>query len=208
MKTIALVFGLLVTLCFGQGRSGAHRHDGFFLSLNAGPASGNIELTMENSWAHRVLFTGSGYESDFKIGGAVADNVILSADIISRTIVGPVLNADGITRPSTNTTSASDQVFGVGFTYYIMPANAFLSATLGMGAFGLTVNNVTSASQSGLGFRVKGGKEWWVSPNWGIGMALAFTHIAADDRTEGSPNGYKGVLTTNKVALLFNSTFN
>ncbi|MFH0921963.1 MAG: hypothetical protein V1913_16565 [Fibrobacterota bacterium] len=213
MKKFFLIITLMATLCFSQEpteteETGFHKHDGFFLSLNGGGAFGSIALNMTHSFAQKMTFSGNGIETDFRIGGAPVENVILSADIITRSISGPELDIDGFKVQSNSSLAASDQTIGVGLTYYIMPANVFLSGTIGMGAFGLTFNNVTSSSQAGASFRIKAGKEWWVSKNWGLGVALAYNHVSADDKTDGAPSGYKGTLSTDKVSILFNSTFN
>lgn len=55
---------------------------------------------------------------------------------------------------------------------------------------------------------MKVGKEWWVSKNWGLGLAIGYNHITADDKTDNAPVGYRGTLVTDKVSVLFNSTFN
>jgi hypothetical protein len=189
-------------------QQGFHQHDGFYLSLNGGPAFGKIVLDMQNSPVRQMIFSGNGFESDFRIGGAPVENFILSVDLITRSIVGPELDIDGIKLTANDNVSASDQTIGLGLTYYIMPVNLFLSGTIGMGKFALTTNVGNSSSQAGLSFRLKVGKEWWVSKNWGLGCAIGYNHVSADDQTGGAPPGYSGALSTDKISLLFNTTFN
>lgn len=65
--------------------------------------------------------------------------------------------------------------FGAGLTYYLTPSNFYLS-----GSLGILLAQVKSSDGGyyfkelyiGPGIRLSVGKEWWVSENWGLGVAL------------------------------------
>jgi len=216
MKTITFLLVLVSSVGFAQGSvaqdvpEGFHMHDGFYLSLTGGPAFGSITLDGTNGGFDKIELSGAGGQFDFKIGLVVSEeaNLILSFDLISRAISSPTLTMDGTTVNTTSDVTASDLLFGAGITKYFMPANIFINATVGAGQFSLDLNNTTSNSQTGFGFQVKGGKEWWVSDNWALGVAAGLSYISAPDQTDPSLPRYSGTLSTTKFFVVFNTTFN
>ena len=216
MKTITFLLVLVSSVGFAQGSvaldvpEGFHMHDGFYLSLTGGPAIGSITLDGTNGGFDKIELSGAGGQFDFKIGLVVSEeaNLILSFDLISRAISSPTLTMDGTTVNTTSDVTASDLLFGAGITKYFMPANIFINATVGAGQFSLDLNNTTSNSQTGFGFQIKGGKEWWVSDNWALGVAAGLSYISAPDQTDPSLPRYSGTLSTTKFFVVFNTTFN
>jgi len=191
-----------------QMEPGFHKHDGFFLSLNIGLAAGGINLAMENTFPEEIKFSGAGSAIEFKIGGALKENLLLHADVSSRVIGSPNVSVDGKEGTTSNKVSANDQVIGVGLTYYFMPYNMFLQGGIGSGKFGLVIDDEKYESENGLSFSVKVGKEWWVSKNWGLGISLGFNQINADDKKDPNNPEYSGKLSTSKFFVLFNTSFN
>nr|MBC8278674.1 hypothetical protein [FCB group bacterium] len=68
--------------------------------------------------------------------------------------------------------------FGVGISYYIMPTNIFLSGSITMSKDRIKTKNdddqteTEATTESGLGFYLSAGKEWWVSDKWALGCAV------------------------------------
>jgi hypothetical protein len=193
--------------------SGDRRHDGFFLSISPGIAVGNTEADLggnAGTWDN-ITFRGPGGILDFKIGGAVAENVILSADLIGRNVRGPDLETVGGTEQLDDDIVLSDATLGLGLTYYVMPANVFFSGTLGFGSFRLqNIDNEDEDpvdTKAGFSWHAKVGKEWWVSRNWGLGVALGYGFLGAE-HDEGEDADFNGDYASHKVYLLFNTTFN
>ncbi len=192
---------------------GARTHDGFFLSISPGLAFGRTEADLTGapgSWDN-ITFRGPGGILDFKIGGALRENLILSADFIGRNVRGPELETVGGTTDLDEDVILSDGTLGVGLTYYVMPANVFVSGTLGLGSFRL--QNISDDDDDpvdtnpGLSLHAKIGKEWWVSDNWGLGVALGYGFLGAE-RDENSDADFNGDYASHKFYLLFNTTFN
>jgi hypothetical protein len=216
MKAFTILLLIISSIGFAQEPAmtetpkGSQTHDGFYLSLTGGPAFGDIVLEASNVSFKKMEFSGSGFQFDFKIGGVVSEesNLILSFDMISRAISGPSLTVDGVTATTTGDVIASDALYGVGLTKYFMPSNIFISATFGVGVFQLEFNNTKANSETGFAFQLKAGKEWWVSDNWGLGVAAGVASISADDKTDASMPNYSGQLSTTKFFVVFNTTFN
>jgi len=115
---------------------------------------------------------------DIKIGGALAENLILHATILSHGATGPTVESDywGFEELKTdNNVNISEGLVGGGLTYYI-PENFFLSTSLGYGGFTFVNKreDFDVTTSNGLSYQIKAGKEWWVSPKWGIGLALYY----------------------------------
>ena len=182
---------------------GFHQHDGFYLSLTGGPAFGT------NASFKKIEMSGAGFQFDFKIGGVISEenNLILSFDVISRAISGPTMTVDGASASTNTDVTAGDVLYGIGITKYFMPDNYFINATVGLGKFTMQYNNTQSTSESGFGFQIKGGKEWWVSDNWALGVAGGLAYLSANDQTVSGSN-YSGKLSTTKIFVVFNTTFN
>jgi hypothetical protein len=219
MKT-AIFLSVLATLLFTvapaqESAQGDRAHDGFFLSISPGVAFGRSEADLTGapgSWDN-ITYRGPGGIIDLKIGGAVAENLILSADFIGRNVPGPDLETVGGTTELDEDVVLSDGTIGLGLTYYIMPANVFFSGTVGAGRFVL-VNPTDDGDDDervetnpGLSLHAKVGKEWWVSPNWGLGAALGYGFLGAE-RDEDSESDFNGEYSSHKFYVLFNTTFN
>ncbi len=216
MKIIAVLLlavsslGLAQTMAEQNVPPGFHMHDGFYLSLSGGPAVGSITLNATNAPFNTMEFAGGGFQFDFKIGGVISEqqNLILSFDLISRAISSPTITIDENAANTTSTVMASDEMYGVGITKYFMPSNTFINATIGIAKFALQVNNTSSTSQSGLGLQLKAGKEWWVSSDWGLGVAVGFAYLSADDQSDPNYPGYSATISTTKFFVVFNATYN
>jgi hypothetical protein len=206
IKTALLLPGLL----FAQSEPGFHEHDGFFLSSGIGPAFGAIALDASGTSFKKLEFSGGGIDLDFKIGGTVARTVSLSFDIITRSILAPDFKVDDAEGTTSNDISAGDVLIGLGITYYLMPANVFFNGTIGSSTFTIRDEdaNVSASSERGFGFQVKAGKEWWMGTNWGLGLAAGYGYSAADDKKDGANSSYSGKMTTSKLFVLLNTTFN
>jgi len=216
MKTIAILLLAVSSIGFAQTMQeqnvppGFHTHDGFYLSLDGGPAVGSITLNATNALFSSMEFGGGGFQFDFKIGGVISEtqNLILSFDLISRAISSPTITIDGNAASTTSTVMASDGMYGVGITKYFMPSNTFLNATVGITKFTLQINNTSSTSQSGLGLQIRAGKEWWVSSDWGLGVAAGFAYLSAHDQSDPNYPAYSATISTTKLFVVFNATYN
>jgi len=215
--------------------NGYHQHDGFFFSANNGGGYGSLSWgRFNNKESGTAVLTGAGPVIDYKIGGALKENLILSFDLIMTPVASGDFSGKGMDVNGLGITSSPDSasdVFlggaGLGLTYYFMPANIFLSGTLGVGAVALNdkygsgsnydLNLSTRYSEAfGNFIQLKVGKEWWVSTNWGLGISGAYFFFTGTEAAEGGAQdphytidySYKGSFSAHQFCLLFNATFN
>lgn len=179
---------------------GFHEHDGFYLSLSPGLIFGPINDHLPGG---DIVFKGTGSEFDLKVGGAIRQNLILHATLLSKALSSPEVVING--QPATTAlVTLGETMIGAGMTYYFMPQNLFVSASLGTGNFTLVTNNGAIKSEQGFSVQLKGGKEWWVSRNWGLGLGITFGKTSAINHF---PGGIEN-LDSNRIGVLFNATFN
>jgi len=176
----------------------AYTHHGLFISGDLGVGGINYKDSLG--------ITGGAGDFNLKIGGTVAPNFIISGDLISVQSANPDVTQNKGPKAGTdygnNGFGFSMDLIGIGATYYFMPANVFLSGTLGTGYFTFhQVGEDDQFSNNGLAFQAEVGKEWWVSPNWGLGIGLVFLDMNAKWSSAETGNG-------SFLGLMFNSTFN
>lgn len=197
-----LVAGLvLASMCPDSAWSGgaAGRHDGFFLRLSAGfgGASSDAEDNLGNDWE----FSGLTGDVNFAIGGIVARNLALHGTLWGWSMGDPDVEVNGDSDELNGSLTMS--AIGMGVTYYFMPTNLYLSGSLGLGQLELEADGGGDAdTDMGLVFDATIGKEWWVSSNWGLGLAgaVGFHSIPED----GYDDNWSGV----NLGLRFSATFN
>jgi hypothetical protein len=182
---------------------GYHRHDGAYVRLQFG---GGISSYKASANGTDVSITGGGYFFDFAVGGAVTDNVILFGELFIADADHPDGTVNGVSGGSVNGTL--DVVgLGGGIAYYFPESNVYISGTIAAPKLEASdnSNNTTGTTNFGLGFSGQVGKEWWVSSDWGLGMAAQFIAARMKDRTDITP---APTWTTLQFGLLFSATYN
>jgi hypothetical protein len=210
MKKLFFLGLLLSAFTTLNAQDAIYQHKGFYLSLGAGPVFGKVtDEVNENGYKYTMDMTGTGAEFDFKIGGAIKENLILHATLVSRTMKGPnVTYSNGNSMKSGDNLNIGEAMFGAGVTYYAMPVNMLFSGTLGLGNFSVidtenSGNNVST--QRGFSLQLKVGKEWKVSKKWGLGVAFTYgktslTNVPSANLTEK--------MNSNRLGILFNASLN
>lgn len=185
----------------GRGR---RQHDGFYLSLALGPVFGEIREQASSTFLGNdaFIYSGTGAILDFKIGGNVAENLLLHGTITSAAIAGPTIELESTGQKETvdSDNSIAEVMYGAGLTYYIMPTNFFVSGSVGFARFVVSGDDDSQATDFGIGLQLKAGKEWWVGDNWGLGIAVSYSTTSAE--AEYSKLG------SNRFGVMFNATFN
>ncbi len=221
LSKISLFYIILISISLSAKTKNFHKHDGFYLSVAIGPSGVNITTTTDNDFLKLELNEGRPRTTDFKIGYAITENLIISGDIIATNIIHPdfeITNTDSITGESLKLTGNfiiefREVLLGIGVTYYFMPHNTFVSGTIahsqlenGSGIaifdFDRSSSVIESSKHTGIGFQLKAGKEFWISDNWSLGgsIALGVSVVSDDDLKEETSIG--------RFSVLFNTTFN
>ncbi len=212
LKAVTLVAGILISAStYAQqpiqpmqpGQPGtmmrdetANRHLGLFLRPDLGFGY------MSTSGGGTTISGAAGFFG-FAIGGAVTENVILGAHIYDGLVVNPNVTLSSGASGSTSNTTLTMLGIGPELTYYFMPSNLYLSATLAVTKLSLTVNNITGNSNAGWGGRLALGKEWWAGDHWGLGVVGHFSYASNGDQGTNAQT-----LSTWGLGLAFSATYN
>lgn len=178
-----------------------NRHFGFFIRPDLG--FGYLSSS-ESTSSGDVTISGFAGVAGVSIGGAVAENVILSAHIYDAVSTNPSVSLGGSTA---NTSNSSLTMFGVGpeLTYYFMPNNVYVSGTLALSRMTVNSNGTDANSDWGFGTRLTLGKEWWVSDHWGLGLS---GHISYANNNDPDANGGSHTLSSWAFGAAFSATYN
>jgi hypothetical protein len=196
-----------------QGRK-FHQHTGFYLSFNAGFANGSINTSFDGSSSLKSFdFGGSGPQFSFDIGGAVAENIILYAEIPAAAgLMSPSIKENDVTLNSAGANfTVNSEMVGLGVMYYLMPYDFLFTGAVGL-AFNTVADNSDNSidkktfySKNGFGCKIRAGKEWWVSRRWALG-AVGFYQFSSVK--SGDIFLIEGQTTTSLWGICFSATFN
>ena len=186
---VMVILGIYLFLpanLMGQSDPEARKHEGFFMRflLGGGPSS----VVLENVDGSDMTFKPTGGDFHFQIGKSIGENLIVFADIGGFSLVNPNVEWQG-SSGTTEDVSVSAFGFGAGVTYYIMPNNIFISGSIL--SIGNTIeyeNSMKGKSESGFGFFICAGKEWWVSDKWALGGGIYFETSSTKDQKDAFGN--------------------
>jgi hypothetical protein len=117
--------------------------------------------------------------------------------------VSPKLKIGGDEFKTKDDVSAGVVGVGGGVIYYFEPINLYVSLALLADRLQIQDGSDDVASTDrGLGIDVMVGKEWWVSDEWGLGIAGAFRHSSMKDQHDGP------TWTSDSFNVAFSATFN
>jgi hypothetical protein len=190
MLLLMLCGSLFATSAFAKEQT----HDGFFLRL--APGFGH----METKGGDLEFDDANGFFS-LMLGGAISENLILHLDVASAVMKDPSLKTSSFSGKIDDDVRASFS--GLGMTYYLMPANVYVSASVGSATTRIESQGKTFESDSGLGVNLMVGKEWWVSDNWGLGIAGRIFYANCDGGNIADED-----VKTLAYGLLFSATYN
>ena len=180
MKKLLILVAIMTSLNFAA--SEPRTHDGGFLSIAIGMGYQSIDFVPDDR--EEVTHNVAGLATDiaFKLGGKVSYNTLLHLTLAGTTKTGTTNYGDDRDYQNIRVNMA---LFGLGATHYF-ENNIFITASCGISQFhanddiavfsAIVQSNTSQDINTGFGFQVGGGKEWWVSDNWGIGASAALLY--------------------------------
>jgi hypothetical protein len=172
-------------------------HYGFFFRPDLG--IGYLHAGASQS-GNDVSLYGAGASLGIAVGGAVDRHNIIAFHIWGLSATNPTGSASGTTQSIDG--SVTLVVMGPEYTYY-SDNNLYFSLSPGLSQLSFETKGVTSNSSDGFGFRLALGKEWWVSDNWGLGLAGQFSFSANPDTGTNPPTWI-----TWGLSVAFSATYN
>ncbi|MFO0748370.1 MAG: hypothetical protein U1F43_22310 [Myxococcota bacterium] len=195
---VALVPCLLSTVA--RADSAPETHDGFLLRLSLG--FGYESWTVDDGFGTQIDITGFGAGTSIGIGGMVAPNLAINADLFASAIASPNVAQNGVDLGEASDASVSLGAIGVGVTYWLMPVNVYLAGSIGLGQASVKENGSSFDADFGLALDFLVGKEFWVGREWGIGIAGQFIYANVPTNDSEASSSYMA------FNVLFSATFN
>jgi len=175
-----------------------HHHTGLYLRLSTGLGFSYSREEVDSVDYQIYGFTNVVFVS---IGGALTENLILSADVFGSVTVDPTVHALGETKDGSGELACFGT--GAGITYYIMPINLYFGLSGGISKVTFTdTSGYEISTKIGWGINLMVGKEWWVSENWGLGIALQMFVASSPEKNIDAD------IVTTAGGLSFSATFN
>lgn len=215
MKVLCL--GLLVSMLASTpslARAEGREHDGLMVRFTGGvgyaSASEEIDVALEQPFSELEL-SGAGLMFSADIGGSPIENLVLHGRLSAISVSSPTFKIDG-QEADTDLIDGSDDkssltlvLLGPAVSYYIMPANVYLTFAAGLGVTGVRFGDRSGATDPGWAVNLDAGWEFWVGQSWGMGPALRFFYVSAKDDVEGTEED--PTLAGIGGGVLFSATF-
>lgn len=182
---------------------GFETHDGFMLRFTAGLGYGAALASGDDDYT----FGGVSGGFSFDIGGAVNENLVLHARFSDMPLIDPIVYLDGDqTAREIDDAIGTGMLFGPALSYYFMPANVYLTVAIGLSWLARASERTgVDDSDAGFGTNLDIGKEWWVSTNWGLGIAARFWYShTSEENVERQDVKYDML----GFGILFSATYN
>jgi len=184
-----------------ESMEGFHTHDGFFLRVHVGIAATGFSSTQSGT---KTNYAGGGSSSGIAIGGVIARDLVLYGAAFGTSTANPDKQVGGVSVTG-DLGEIGVGAIGPGVAYYFEHINLYLSGTFGLAGFTTHDNGglKVDASRSGAAFALMLGKEWWVSRNWGMGIAgELFTASLKDKNVPGL------TWSAGAASILLSATYN
>jgi len=179
---VIILTALLCTPILFAQSSGKHQHDGLFLRFLLGGSYSSMSI---DGGPMEMELSGMSGTFRFQIGGTVAKNLVIFGELGGVTLTNPDIKIDGKSY-ELDGVKASSFDFGGGITYYFMPSNFYLTASILASRadfeFSQGSNTVKGESDMGFGFFAGVGKEWWIAENWALGATLFTAYSSVPDQ--------------------------
>jgi len=184
-----------------ESMDGFHIHDGFYLRVQTGIGFASLAST---AGGVKTAMAGGGLAFGAAAGGVIAHNLVLYGAVFETDTVNPDVQVGG-TSMATQIGHIALQGIGPGVAYYFGRINLYISVTLALTRFWTFDGNGNQLDTSKLGLAsdLQVGKEWWVSPDWGLGIAAQLIGGSLKDQNDPSLSWSAGALS-----LLFSATYN
>ena len=200
-STLLMLSLTLVTA--SAARAGAPRtHDGYFFRFSIGGGTAN-ESIEPGGGVPKFELSGTAIDLDLAIGGMVKENLALHATVFGWSVTDPKAEQSPFPSQTLSGTTILS-AYGVGATYYLMPANVYFTGSVGMGKvkFDFPSLLVGDETDYGLALTAGLGKEWWLGESFGLGVSGHVTYNSAKDST--LPENWSGTAFGLRASLTYN----
>jgi hypothetical protein len=178
-------------------------HDGLYVGARLG--AGWLKLS-ESGYDGSI--SGWGWPFALSVGYALTPNLVVFGEFYALQVRNP--SDDGI-----GLVDLYLLAVGPGATYYLNPSNVFASCSVSLAQASYRNGSplderygTNETSHWGVSGRLALGKEWWISNNWGLGLAGELQLGRMGSRTEPWETNGASHFTVKGFSLLATASFN
>jgi hypothetical protein len=178
-------FDVPEVLGIGAGSYDRSHDSGLFVRHSAG--GGAYTMDFGSSHGADGSSGSTALEMNVALGGFVRPNLAAHATLLGWIARDPDIDvADGATVPSVDRLLFVG--LGAGATYYLMPANVYVSPSVGLGTVEASGDDGWETGFGGYVVDLTVGKEWWWQESWAVGVAfgVGYYSIPAGDGSDVS----------------------
>lgn len=180
----------------------AENHDGFLLRFTLGFGGGVAQRDLGST----LKYSGGAVFLALDVGAVVAENFAVYGRLADFGLVNPKQQLGSADLGNTKNTTLSFGMFGAGASYFFMPINLYVGGAVGFAAGVVETPSNSDNSRLGFAFDLDVGKEWWIDDDWGLGVALRFSHADVPPQESAIAPGEH--LRANAMGVLFSATYN
>ena len=166
----------------------AYRHDGFYLRIGGG--FDYLRLSGSGPDGNSSV-SGASMGALIAIGGNVADGLVVAGAVN----VGQTRNTfEGSPEQPPGKATASAGQLGVLVDWFPDPTGGWhVGGLAGLGFVGIAEAAVAESSGTGFGGALLGGYDWWIGPQWSLGLFAVATATTTGKLRErdGDETGYE-----------------
>jgi hypothetical protein len=158
-------------------RAGNHTHEGFYMRLAGGGGfarAADNDIGAKRSGASLAMAAAFGY--------AFTPNLIVYAEVAGHRIPN-CAHKDNVESGVSSRVGCDIFGIGPGMAYYFMPSTVYISGTVIVLPLVQEDSSTDPLTSSGFGFNLMVGKEWWLFPHWGLGIAAEYLFAWAKDNS-------------------------
>jgi len=173
-------------------------HDGFFFQ---GVIGGGYLSTSGGDGAYDLKISGPAVAGGLLFGGTIAPGLVIGGGTANSIALGPTFEVNGNEADSDVDVSLNLSTIGPFVTFYPDPHGGFsLHAMIAYGTVSITIDgDETDDNPTGVALTGGAGYDFWVAPEWSLGLMGRFTYapLKYEDET----------YTTLAPSLLFSFTY-
>ncbi len=180
-----------------------HVHDGFYLRFSLGLSHGWVS---GSGPAGDASLSGGGLGFLLAAGGTPAPGFVVAGTLMFAGATG-ALNGGGICAVPpcalpTGDVSSGQVILGGLVDWFPVPTGGFhVGGSLGLGGLAITYPGGNDSSGSSLGLSVLGGYDWWIGPEWSLGL-MGVVAVSTPTYMTDNANGSTGYhLTPATIAV-------
>jgi hypothetical protein len=169
-----------------------------FLSVSGGPSFQSIT---DRFGYETYQLSGTGLQLDVAAGFALSQNFFMHFTFITSRLADPTIKVPNMYSPRpSDEVAMKDRMVGGGLTWYPIK-ELFFSFSAGPGIMKFIDKEDPENSDStdrGPAFQLKAGREWQITPKWGMGVCLTYGKTITKNLT----NNGEEELNSNRIGFL------